>query len=134
MKMLIAQEQRSDMFWTPSAILPVMTYGTTEHLALENSQTFAPPTSSSSVSHSWKRGFLAGTWRLVSLPATHSLFGRLPGCCVLLHSWKSTRQENAANTSALPKCPLHTLGWEAHFPTPTNTHTHTHIHHPSPSG
>ena len=35
------------------ARLAIMTYGATEHLALETSQAFAPP-----ASHSWKTGFL----------------------------------------------------------------------------
>lgn len=50
--------------------LPVMTYGTTEHLVLETSQAFASPTSSTA-SHSWKTGFLSRILKWQALPASY---------------------------------------------------------------
>jgi hypothetical protein len=52
--------------------------------------------------------------------------GHLPTCSVLLHSWKPTRKEDAAEVGTLYKNPLlHTCGW---------VDTTLYTHHLSPSG
>lgn len=103
-----------------SAVLPTMTYGTTQHLALEPSQTFAPLTSSHNA-HSWKSRFLTG----IPGPSCHSLcVWSTASALYLAHSWKPTREENAPET--LCKNPL--------LHTQVDRQARTHTHHLSPSG